>query len=77
MKDKLKVAAPYLSIFGLIVLVSIPAVLWLIRQNGGTPPTWLGWALLVVGLLLALAWPLRMLVRKLCAKKAAPEKAGG
>ena len=35
--------------------------------------------LLAVGgaLLMALAWPLRMLVRKLSAKKAAPEKAGG
>lgn len=58
MKEKLKVVAPYLSVFGLITLVSIPVLLWLIQQNGGTAPTWLGWTLGVVGLVLLLAWPL-------------------
>ncbi len=58
MKGKLKVIAPYLSILGLLVWAAIPALLWLIRQNGGTPPSWLGWALAAFGLVLVLAWPL-------------------
>lgn len=58
MKEKLKVFAPYISLFGLLTLASTPVVLWLIQQNGGTPPTWLGWTLAGVGLVLLLAWPL-------------------
>lgn len=56
--DKLRTAAPYLSVFGLIVMLSSVVTPILARSSGSTPPEWLGRALLIGGGVLALAWPL-------------------
>lgn len=56
--DKLRTAAPYLSVFGLIVMLSSLVTPALARSSGSTPPEWLGRSLLIGGGVLALAWPL-------------------
>ena len=55
--DKLRTAAPYISVFGLFVLLSSLVTPTLARSSGNTPPEWLGTALLGAGAVLALAWP--------------------
>jgi len=55
--DKLRTAAPYISVFGLFVMLSSLVTPVLARSAGNTPPDWLGRALLIAGAVLALAWP--------------------
>ena len=55
--DKLRTAAPYISVFGLFVLLSRLVTPTSARSSGNPPPEWLGTALLGAGAVLALAWP--------------------
>jgi len=57
MREQLKAFAPYISVFGLVVLLASALAPRLIQQSGGSAPDWLGTALAVLGLVLALAWP--------------------
>ncbi len=54
---QLKVIAPYLSVFGLFVLLSSLVAPTLAAQNGVDTPDWLGRGLAIAGLILLLAWP--------------------
>ncbi len=64
MRDKLRTTAPYLSIFGLLLLTAAGVVAWLASPRGAaltkgaTIPNWLAWALAVAGVAFLLAYPL-------------------
>ncbi len=58
MREQLKAYAPYITVFGLVVLLASAVAPRLAQQSGATAPEWLGTALLVAGAVLALAWPL-------------------
>ena len=54
---QLKVIAPYLSIVGLIVLLSSLIVPSMAVRQGMDAPDWLGRSLAIAGAVLVLAWP--------------------
>lgn len=62
-REKLSSAAPYLSIFGLLLLVAAGAVAWLASPRGSslvrgvTIPNWLPWTLAAIGVVFVLAYP--------------------
>lgn len=57
MQRQLKALAPYISVFGLALLVASLVMPALAQRSGATIPQWLGTALAVAGAVLALAWP--------------------
>ncbi len=64
MAEKLRTTAPYLSIFGLLLLAAAGVVAWLASPRGAalakgaTIPGWLPWSLAIAGAVLTLAYPL-------------------
>jgi hypothetical protein len=58
MNDRLKAIAPYVSIFGLFVLLSSLVAPNLASQRGVAAPEWLDQALAISGAVLLLAWPI-------------------